>query len=219
MTKEQKITLGIATAISVFLGGALFVYYQLKSGPKRRLRKLANEDIVFWKGKKETNPEVGPVLQTYWKQVGLNYSLSQLQSSDFQQGNPWSAAYISSLIKRWSGSNQFRYSASHSNYVIQARQAKLQSDKKAMYWAFEMGQLPVEIGDILIRNRGSNATLSTITSGTLLHGDIVVEKKDSQIFLQGGNLSNSVQRYAMPVDKDGKIYGTFIAHLKLMNYA
>lgn len=218
LSKKQIVYISVASVISVFLGLAVAVYISRRNVSK--LQNILDKDRSFWKGKKETDPEVSETLLDYWKSAGKNFFVQNMQSSNFQSSWPWSAAYISNVVQRWTNDDpRFRYSAAHNRFVIQAREYKKANDPNAIYYAYENGEKEVEPGDIIVRQRGGATTLESINTSTPLHTDIVysVDKKNGKVILQGGNLSNSVVRFAYPY-KDKKIQNNnVIAHLKLQN--
>jgi hypothetical protein len=187
------------------------------SNPK--LKKVADDDQKEWVGKKETDPAVSDTLIKYWKSVGLNYSPAQMQSSSFQKANPWSASYVTHLIKS-SGYN-FKGGATHSSYAVQGKKDR-SSGTKERYWAFRKSEnKPVQIGDILVKNRdGGNYNYDTISSGVKSHGDVIVDIQNVNgkniAYFQGGNLSNSVQRGKIELSSNNMIPSNspYFLHLK-----
>lgn len=183
------------------------------------LKKVADDDKKEWEGKKETDPAVSDTLIKYWKSVGLNYTPAQMQSASFQKANPWSASYVTHLVKN-SGFN-FKGGATHSSYAVQGKKDR-SSGTKDRYWAFRKSEnKPVQIGDILVKNRdGGNYNYDTITSGVKSHGDVIVDIQNiggkNYAFYQGGNLSNSVQRGKIELSQNSMIPSNspYFLHLK-----
>jgi hypothetical protein len=211
----QKYQLQIAVGVVVIFAVASIYYvakrnkkrYQLKLSPKqKKLVELADEDLKKWEGKTETNKDVSDTLISYWQSVGLNYTPNQVQSSVWQSSNPLSASYITSLIKK-AGYN-FKGGSAHSTYSIQGKKDR-NDNVKNKYWAFRKSEnKPVEIGDILVRNRdGGNFNFDTISSGSKSHGDVIIDIKkigEKKVAIyQGGNLSNTVKRGQIELDNNG----------------
>lgn len=214
--KPLEWVIGASVAIvTYYLSSKLF--YKNTSVPK--IKKIADDDLKKWEGKKETDPSMSNTLIDYWKSIGLNYKPSQMQSSSFQSSNPWSAAYVSHLVKN-AGYN-FKGGASHSIYANQAKKDK-NGNVKNRFWAFrKTDNKPVKVGDILIKNRdGGNFTFDTLTSGSKSHGDVIIEIKnigDKKVaYYQGGNLSNSVKRGTIDLTSKGTIPqdSPYFMHLK-----
>ena len=204
-----------------------FILYYLNSKKRgsgsstfaQKLKKVADDDKKEWDGKKETDPAVSDTLVKYWKTVGLNYTPAQMRSSSFQKSNPWSASYVTHLIK--SAGLNFKGGATHSSYAVQGKQDRA-SGIKEKYWAFRKSEnKPVEIGDILVKNRdGGNYNYDTITSGVKSHGDVIVDIQNVNgkkiAFYQGGNLSDSVRRNKLELSNNGLVPNNspYFLHLK-----
>jgi hypothetical protein len=222
MTDKSKKAIAIASIITVFLALVIILFIiiqRIKNKQKYLLQVFAENDLKIWKGKTETNLEVSEKLIEYWKTVGFKVSKSDLQSTEFQSKYPWSAAYISNLVLR-SGFENFKGRATHAAYSIDAKNNRNNKLKKS-FWAFKPEEnKKIEIGDILVANRGTNSTFDTITNSTPTHGDIVVgfEKKHGKIYAiaQGGNLSNTVQTRLFLLNPDYTLPKPYkhIIHLK-----
>ena len=90
--------------------------------------RIANQELARWgKGTiKETDPRLRQTLQDYWKTgAGLNYSEDQLGDPAFQNVHPWSAAFISWVMKTAGAGNAFKYSAAHAVYTRAAKENRL----------------------------------------------------------------------------------------------
>lgn len=222
MSPKHKAIAATLAIISIFLSVAFIGFVLTRSKIKKKnkisdLQKILAEDAQNWKGKKETDPEVSPLLVKYWSHAGFDKTESQMQSTSYQSSWPWSAAYISSVIKRWINSPSFGYGAAHNRYVIPARDARKQENENVIYWAFQPNTQKVEPGDILVVRRGSNASLDQITTSTPLHGDIVAFTSPVMAVAQGGNLSNSIGRVTYPLIMGKTNSSNIVAHLKIKN--
>ena len=218
--KEKIIIAGAATSL-VVLAVIVFVSRSKKSkkmgSESKRLKSLADDDLSKWSGKKETDPTVSDTLLGYWKLVGKYFTPSQMQSSSFQSGNPWSSAYVSHLITN-SGFQNFIPRSYHSTYVVDAKENRTQG-KKSAFWAYRPKEKKVEEGDIIVKNRGGNQfTYDTIRKSVPTHGDVVIDviEKSGKPYavIQGGNVSNTVTREEVPLSNDKTLPSTYIAHLK-----
>jgi hypothetical protein len=217
---KEKIIIAGAGASLVILA-VILILGRNKKGKKmgsesKRLKSLAEDDLNKWKGKRETDPSVSDTLVGYWKLVGKYFTPTQMQSSSFQSGNPWSAAYVSHLITN-SGFENFTPRSFHSTYVVDAKENKTQG-KKASFWAYRPTEKKVEEGDIIVKNRGGNYTYDTIVRGAATHGDVVVDMIEKEgipyAVIQGGNVSNSVTRAEVKLNTDRTLPANYIAHLK-----
>jgi hypothetical protein len=221
MTNKDKKIVAIAALITVALAVVVVVYILLKRIKNKERYLLvwnAEKDQLLWKGKYELDSAVTKFLIEYWKTVGVNFNAQQMQQSSTHSSYPWSAAYISNLVLR-SGFLNFTPRTTHASYVIDAVENRKKKIKPA-FWAFEpSSNLKVNIGDILVVNRGQNASLSTLNRSTPTHGDIVIsfekEKDIRYAIVQGGNVSNTVKTKRIKLNSDGTLMepNKFIAHL------
>lgn len=222
MTDKTKKIVVVSAAITLALAAIIVIYVLVRRLANKEiylLKVFAEQDRQFWSNLKETNPKVSAKLVEYWKSTGINFTEPQMQNESVHSTYPWSAAYISNLVLR-SGFKNFKGSTTHASYVVAAKKARA-SKLKPAYWAYKPSEkMQVDLGDILVANRGSNTNLDTITPSVPTHGDIVVgfEKKDGNRFaiVQGGNVSQTVKTKLVKLTDDFKLktpYSHF-AHLK-----
>jgi peptidoglycan hydrolase-like protein with peptidoglycan-binding domain len=172
-----------------------------------RIVRVAKGERLFWQDgrRRETEEVVLTRLQKYWKAVRLDFTLEQLRDAKFQSDNPWSAAFVSWVVKTAGGDSQFRYSASHWQYVAAAK-ANRQAGNDNPFKAYRTNEQKVESADILVKRRGdSKATYDNIETGHITHGDIVVSVADGKAETIGGNVSNSVRTTMVELDDDREI--------------
>jgi hypothetical protein len=84
---------------------------------RQKIVRLANQELARWGNGaiKETDPRIRRALQDYWKTgAGVSYSDAQLGDPAFQEKNPWSAAFISWLMKTAGA-------GTHSNITVTTR--------------------------------------------------------------------------------------------------
>jgi hypothetical protein len=142
-----------------------------------------------WNGKKETDPAISSTLIKYWKGL-VNVTAKQMQSSSYQEGLPWSAAYISWIAKQADPS--FPSSSAHRNYAASGlRNRNKAKNNSWKLYSLSREQQPIlcQVGDILVGGRGGKYENS--------HGDIVWSVKPSEkiAYLAGGNVSNTNKIY------------------------
>lgn len=227
MTSKSKKVLAVASLITVVLAVCVVMYILLKRIMNKEnylLAVNADQDRIFWKGKTELMASVSNALIGYWKTTGVNFTPAQMQNSSTQETYPWSAAYISSLVLR-SGFKNFKGRTTHSSYVIDAK-INRELKAKPAYWAFKpIERKKIEIGDILVVNRGGNISFESLTRSSKTHGDIVVgfKKEKGKLYaeVQGGNVSNTVMMRPIEIKPDYTFIDSnkFIAHLKYIRNA
>lgn len=200
--KNQNIL--IATAASVLLIVVVLNWSRLfpktsNSSVAKNLAKNAWKHYLLWdQGKrKEGDAKTLDLLNEYWETVGW----ANRKQSD-KISNPWSAAFISHMAKL-SGADNFKFSPSHSAYTVQSIMNRVSG--KGDYFGYKPDEVPIEIGDIVVKPRsGSNANYST-TGSYASHGDIVVNIKDGVATMIGGNIGNSVGMAKLKLDENNKI--------------
>jgi Domain of unknown function (DUF1906)/Uncharacterized protein conserved in bacteria (DUF2272) len=129
-----------------------------------------------------------------WASIGQSYD----GRSRYANGEevPWSAAFISYVVKRAGPAYaNFKFAASHSQFSNDAIQARILNRTSKPFWGYRREEQKPEIGDIVHRNRGPGAYTfdyaenhSEFTS----HSDIVVEVTPHVARVLGGNVSDTV---------------------------
>jgi len=139
----------------------------------------AEREFQLWGNKDEKHPSMKDTLTAYWKNAG---------APDYGTKQPWSAAFISWVMKDEPGFNK---SASHSNYMRDAKKAR-DSGATSGFVAYQPEELPdkqPEPGDLVCRPRmGSGNAWSKI--GSRNHCDVYVGG-GQQI---GGNLGDTSKK-------------------------
>lgn len=167
-----------------------------------RVVRVAEGERLFWQDGQRTELQnvVSTRLQKYWKAVNLNYTLDQLRDADFQSDHPWSAAFVSWVMKKAGAGDDFRYAAAHWRYVAAAKENRNTANDNP-FKAYRSDERGVEPADIVIKRRGtSTATYENIENGHMTHGDIVVSVANGEAKTIGGNVSNSVRTTTVDLD-------------------
>ena len=172
-----------------------------------RVVRLALGESRFWRDgqRKETDPKVTARLKEYWLSVGRDFSDEQLQDSNFQNVNPWSAAFVSWIFKQAGAGDQFKYASAHWKYVAAAKQNReLNSDNPIR--AYQISEVAIAAGDVVVKKReGSTASYENISLGHTTHGDIVVTVGQGQAVTVGGNVSNSVTTTMVSLSESDRV--------------
>ena len=175
---------------------------------RQKAVQIANQELARWGNGaiKETDPRTRRVLQDYWKiGAGVSYGEDQLGNPAFQSGHPWSAAFISWVMKTAGAGNAFKYSASHSVYTRAAKDNRVANNNNP-FKAYRIAELAPQVGDLICKSRaGSGATYDNIRPGMTTHCDIVTEVRPRSIAAVGGNVSNSVAQKTVRTDPNGRI--------------
>ena len=136
----------------------------------------ADREIDFWDGLTETDPAAQSRLEAYWENLGVsNWSAA---------GTPWSAAFVSYLLK----GKGFKGDSAHWVYTRDIIAGDYPGwTAYNLPWNVYGPGSEVNVGYILVRKRpGSN------TAG---HGDVVysVDTDEGYAYVIGGNLSDTVR--------------------------
>jgi hypothetical protein len=172
---------------------ATFVVYKVKNKGKggnfrKNLAKLAEKEHSDWNfGKiKETASSMYDRLVTYWKNVGWGESMWTPTSV------PWSAAFISYVMKKAGAGDNFKYSSSHSSYIRDAVKNRKENNANP-FKAYRLNEKKVEVGDLVCYARQDGVGYDT-TSSYKSHCDIVVSADNNEAKVIGGNVGNSVTK-------------------------
>lgn len=204
--KTQKIlTWVIVGATILVIGGfvvsQVFSRKRAKSKFKRKIIDIANKEWEDWnKGKtSEKSSSMYGRLKQYWDSIGWD------ESRWTPSGVAWSSAFISYVMRKGGAGKDFKYSASHSSYIRQARKNREQKNNNP-FKAYRIDETKAELGDLVCYYRGTTSSDPfDRNSSYQSHCDIVVAKNKSNIEVIGGNVSDSVKKKVVPLDKNGYV--------------
>jgi GH25 family lysozyme M1 (1,4-beta-N-acetylmuramidase) len=151
-------------------------------------------------GHKEGEPGWYQRVGTYWKE-GVH-----INGIDGRDDVPWSAAFISWLMRTAGAGVQFNYSEGHSHYIHPAIIAKRNGDTSAGYWCSRLNEAKPVPGDLLCYARQPGIDYDHQDGGDYkAHTDLVVKVGAGQVEVIGGNVGNSVTRRPIPLDEQGHL--------------
>lgn len=175
---------------------------------RENIVRIAKRELARWRNgqRKEREPDMRARLQDYWKNgAGASYSAEQLGSEAFQAAHPWSAAFISWVMRKAHAGKAFKYSGSHSVYISAAKANRIAGNNNP-FKAYRLSEISPRIGDLICRNRaGSGATYDNIHAGMKTHCDIVVAVEPNSLTVIGGNVGNSVSSRKVRTDETGRV--------------
>lgn len=148
------------------------------------------------RGKTETDLGYWERVGVYWNSVGKNLTG---KNTDY----PWSAAFISYIMKKAGAGNNFKYSTLHSVYIRAAIAAK--NTPGAPFKGYKVNELKLKVGDLVGYNREPNVTYDNLPPYFKSHCDIVVAVRPNEIDVIGGNVGNSVTKKTLRIDSNGKL--------------
>jgi hypothetical protein len=176
---------------------------------KTNIVRLANQEWQRWNlgGKKfERDPQIRQVLQDYWQTgAGRRVSEDDLGKREFQKNHPWSAAFVSWVMKKAGAGNAFKYSAAHAAYIKAAKDNRLANNTNP-FKGYRINEAKPAVGDLVCKRRaGSEANYENIRVGHKTHCDIVTEVQPGRLTTIGGNVSDSVSKTNVSTDSNGYI--------------
>jgi hypothetical protein len=171
--------------------------------------RIAQEEEARWVGMEETDAAMTPTLQQYYREgVGEEVSAKNLQSAAWQENNPWSAVFISWVMRTAGAGTRFAYSKAHYVYTAAAKRNRVAADTSKPFWAYRINELAPDVGDLVCKARGgSGATYDNVDDGTRrsMHCDIVTEVQAGRLIVIGGNVSDDVSDKRLTIDASGHI--------------
>jgi hypothetical protein len=185
-----------------------------KASRKQSIVYRAIEEYQRWRKDsvlRETDSAAITTLKQYWRFTGLAPKEEQLKDSLWQDSHPWSAVFISWVMKQAGVGDQFSYSINHAKYIVRARENARPGKGKKFFSAYDIcdsrSTWP-EPGDLICMNRdGNNFSLVSLQPTDISHCDIVVgtDRAARTITTIGGNLRNTVSKRIIYLDEWGFI--------------
>ncbi len=175
---------------------------------KEALVQTALEQWERWgKGKKkESDAQMADCLEDYWLTgAGVRVSRKDFKSHAWQEGHPWSAAFISWVMRTSGGGDRFRYSMRHAVYTHWAKTNR-EAGNKSPFKLYRTTEVIPEPGDLVCKARaGSGATYDSLKPDMKSHCDYVIEVREGKLITIGGNVSDSVSETKVNLDKNGNV--------------
>ena len=158
---------------------------------------------------KETDSAAVPILQQYYREgVNQTVTAAQLQNTTWQNGHPWSAVFVSWVMRTAGAGVTFAYSPAHQGYIRAARNNRLNGVTSSPFWAYRASEVAPQVGDIICAERlNSGATYDNIGDPQLraTHGDIVTEVRPGSLRVIGGNVRQNVDAKTIRTLPDGRL--------------
>jgi hypothetical protein len=149
------------------------------------------------KGRKETDEGFWQRVGVYWLE-GTGKHLTG-KNDDF----PWSATFVSYVMRKAGAGDRFKYSAQHSVYIRAAILAKTKNIATAGFWGHRLSERAPEPGDLICYARQLGVSYDTPSADYKSHADIVVARHAGEIEVIGGNVGNSVTVKHLAIDGNG----------------
>lgn len=174
---------------------------------KQRVKEIAEQEWRFFCQGQKKEYEYGYYQRVgdYWREgVGIGYR----DGRDTQ--HPWSAAFISWVMKKAGAGDKFKYSSWHSDYITDAIQKRESNDSSASFKGYKLNEIAPQVGDLVCFSSGEDkGKVNYNTTGRYrAHCDIVVATKLDEIDVIGGNVGESVSKKSYKVDSQGYLIDT-----------
>jgi hypothetical protein len=168
--------------------------------------ELAGAEFVKWANGhlNELSPEGIAYVERYWRK-GAGYLPENLRK------DPWSAAFVSYVIRTVSLPKSFKFAGRHTTYLADSKKAFNNGDGSRAYHCVPLGANPLRIGDMVAAYRtgtgcGSRVrTYADIGQDFCSHCDIVVAIVGDEAITVGGNVRNSVSITKVALDPSGRV--------------
>lgn len=206
MNETTKNLLYASIGVGIAFTSAIFIAKYLSVRAKSV--RLANEEWQKWgkttldennkvivSGGKEYEQGYVDKVGDYWNDINYSYDGNDRDVA-------WSSAFISSIMKRAGAKSNFKYSASHSEYIRDSIQNRLQGLKKG-FIGYRISEKPLKVGDLICYSREDMADMYNVTTPYKSHCDIVVKVNKGSVEVIGGNVNQSVSKKILKTDSDG----------------
>lgn len=141
---------------------------------------------------------------TYWKD-GTNRQGLDGRNRDA----PWSAAFISWVMRRAGAGERFRYSTQHSVYISKGIRDFDRKREAASYWTVRLAAARPKVGDLVCWAREGGIDYDHQNGGDYKgHADLVVEVMADEVMVVGGNVGHSVTKRPLRLDGSGLLLPT-----------
>lgn len=175
-----------------------FLRPPLSQAKEKLLAGAVKEWIRFNRGTGREN--IAPffrIVGEYWSALGIN-----LDGRDRDQ--PWSAAFISFIIRNTNAYPDFKFNAAHAKYILDAKAKRTENNTNAPFWLFRLTEHKPQLGDLVCKWRERRRTFDDIPSGGFKsHTDVIVEIQDQRVKAIGGNIGHSTTLSSFSLNANG----------------
>lgn len=159
-------------------------------------RTMDKNSNLIRKGMSETD-------DGFWQRVGIYWQALGKDITGKNTDYPWSAAFISYIMKMAGAEDNFQYSAAHATYIRKA--IKDVNKTNAAFKGFPINNYSPQIGDLVGYAREFGIHYDNLPSFFKSHCDIVVGVRKNEIDVIGGNVGNSVTKKTLVTDNNGLV--------------
>ncbi|WP_051389536.1 DUF2272 domain-containing protein [Bradyrhizobium sp. Ec3.3] len=135
----------------------------------------------------------------YWKYGVNNDTLTGRDHSV-----PWSAAFISWVMRSAGAGDRFHYSPQHSVYIFRAIKDLLLGKPQAGYYCYQLREWKPQVGDLVCWARREGIDYEHQNGGDYPgHCDVIVEVGANEVQVVGGNVGDSVTKRPLGLNDGG----------------
>lgn len=163
------------------------------------MQTIDKTNTIVHKGGQESEDPYWERVGDYWKAVGF----PNLTGKDTNE--PWSAAFISWVMKEAGMGDRFSYSEWHATYIRNSIIARQKGDKHFAYWGYRLSERAPQVGDLVGYARQGGITYDYQPLTYSSHTDLVVAVRPHEIDVIGGNVKDSVSMKTLATDDKGLI--------------
>ncbi|WP_050886787.1 DUF2272 domain-containing protein [Bradyrhizobium sp. ORS 285] len=149
-------------------------------------------------GHKEGETPYYQYIGDYWSFGVKNDTLTGLDDV------PWSAAFISWVMRKAGAGDRFHYSPQHSIYIFRAKNDLRLGTPNAGYYCYQLREMKPKVGDLVCWARRAGIDYEHQNGGDYPgHCDLVVEVGANEVQVVGGNVGNSVTKRPLALNAGG----------------
>lgn len=134
-----------------------------------------------------------------WRALGI--------TRDGRDPTPWSGAFVSFVVRRAGGYDDFAFNALHAVYIHEAITRRL-AGRDWPFWGFRLAEHRPQLGDIICRNRPRGRVTFDFAQSSadfLSHCDVVAGLTETRVVTIGGNVGQSVSESRYRLDATGHL--------------
>lgn len=133
----------------------------------------------------------------YWKQ-GVDRDLTGKDRHE-----PWSAAFISWVMKEAGMGQRFSYSDWHAHYIRNSIRYRQANNRDFAFWGYRIYERAPKVGDLVGYARSKGTSYDYQRTVYPSHTDLVVAVRPNEIDVIGGNVKDSVTKKTLRTDDKG----------------
>ena len=152
------------------------------------------------------NPGHRETEEGYWQKVGVFWKEGvNLPLTGKDTDEPWSAAFISYVMRKAGAGERFLYSEWHAHYIQRAMKAREEQDPNYGFWGYRLSERAPQLGDLVCYAREDGVDFDHLPPVFKSHCDLVVAVRPREIDVIGGNVEDSVTLKTLATDDKGML--------------